>query len=229
MNAGFHRARTARIAAIGAAAIALAIGGSARAADGSVFPPNYTFPDGTRGFMIEGHAEGQGLINPCFLIGFGPGSGGAPFTSLDLTDPTTPTFNNAFTGNTFMLEWAVQDFGDGSVEPPPDPDNNATSFRHFLGGHTFASSFAFGPDAIAPGSWTSFNPQPEPPGLWFGVDFAFEGANDPWMTFQVREDGQLLSFHLENMGVPEPAEWSLLIAGFGLAGAALRRRGPATA
>ena len=36
------------------------------------------------------------------------------------------------------------------------------------------------------------------------------------------EGGQL--FFLSNAGVPEPASWAMMIAGFGIAGAAMRRK-----
>jgi hypothetical protein len=219
--------KTSWAALAGAAIMALAAAAPAVAADGSVFPPNYTFPDGTRGFMLVGHG---GFIEPCILIGFGPNSDehDLPVTTLDLRDPTLPTFINTFEGQHFLLEWDIMDFGDGSVEPPPAPNSDGfTSFRHSLGGHTFESTFGFGPGPVDPGSWVGFNPQPDPPGFVFGVDFDFSAPADPFMHFQMFEDGQVLSFALES--VPEPGSWSLMIAGFGLVGAGVRHRRRAAA
>jgi hypothetical protein len=217
--------RTARLSAIGSAAMALACAGSALAADGSVFPPNYHFPDGTAGFMLE--ATNPNMIDPCWLIGFGPVSGLAnpPVTTLDLSNPNVAVFNNAADGGRFMLEWSIVGFGDGSVTPPPAPNSDGfTSFQHVLDGHVFNSIFSFGPGPVDQASWVGFNPQPDPPGFEFGVNFTMAG--DAFMRFQVTEDGVPLSFALET---PEPATWSLMIAGFALTGAGLRRRGRAAA
>jgi len=210
-----------RIAAAGVAAFVVAAAGAAHAVDGSV-RPNYTFPDGTRGFMLEATNTNPGLIDPCWLIGFGPGAGAAspPVTTLDLTNPTVAAFNNVTNGGPFMLEWSIVDFGDGSVAPPPAPNSDGfTGFQHVLAGHVFNSTFAFGPGPVDAASWAAFNPQPDPPGFQFGVNFTF-GA-DAFMRFSVTEDGVPLTFALET---PEPATWSLMITGFGLAGAAVRRR-----
>jgi hypothetical protein len=46
------------------------------------------------------------------------------------------------------------------------------------------------------------------------------------MAFTMSIDGAPISF---SYGVPEPSEWALLIVGFGLVGAVLRRRRTAVA
>jgi hypothetical protein len=43
-------------------------------------------------------------------------------------------------------------------------------------------------------------------------------------TFSFRGVAETATFQAELGGVPEPATWALMIAGYGLAGAALRRR-----
>ena len=226
MERANRRAGAARIAAMGLASLLVAAAGSAHAVDGSVMP-NYTFPDGTRGFMLQ--ATNPGLIDPCWLIGFGPVTGAnSPVTTLDLTHPAAAIFNSPADGGPFMLEWSIVDFGDGSVTPPPAPNaDGLTSFQHTLDGHLFDSTFAFGPGPVDAASWVAFNPQPDPPGFEFGVNFTF-GPPDAFLRFQVTEDGTPLNFALEG-GVPEPTTWSLLIAGFALAGAGLRRRRRAVA
>jgi len=226
-GSGAYRAGAARIAAAGLAALVIAAAGSAHAVDGSVMPPNYTFPDGTRGFMLE--ATNPNMIDPCWLIGFGPVTGLAntPVTTLDLTNPSAAIFNNPVAGGPFMLEWSIVDFGDGSVTPPPAPNaDGVTAFQHVLDGHTFVSTFGFGPGPVDPTSWVAFNPQPDPPGFQFGLDFTFAAPADAFFRFQVTEDGVPLTFALDT---PEPATWSLMILGFGLAGANMRRRRPARA
>lgn len=204
------------------ALLTLTAAGPATAGDGSVMP-NYTFPDGTRGFRLD--AINPGLIDPCWLIGFGPLStpNGPAVTTLDLTQSSRPMFTNTTAGQPFALEFSLAEFGDGSVAPPPAPNaDGMTSYRQIIGGHTLLVTFDVGPGPVDPASWVGFNPQPDPPGRSFGVDFQFAAPTDPYFTFQVREDGQLLDFALE--GVPEPTTWTLLIGGFGLTGAALRAR-----
>lgn len=55
----------------------------------------------------------------------------------------------------------------------------------------------------------------------FGL--VFDEALDPGFEFVFEEDGTV-SYHVVTAPVPEPAAWALMIAGFGLAGAGLRRR-----
>lgn len=65
---------------------------------------------------------------------------------------------------------------------------------------------------------------------WQHLGFAFAGANE----IAIYSSGGGASFAVDNVvtsdtvpvaGVPEPAMWSLMIGGFGLVGATLRRRG----
>jgi hypothetical protein len=49
-------------------------------------------------------------------------------------------------------------------------------------------------------------------------------AGDQWGFYVYTTDGQFGRGALSISTVPEPASWTMLIAGFGLAGAALRRR-----
>ncbi len=56
-----------------------------------------------------------------------------------------------------------------------------------------------------------------------GASYAFKGISNNGRSF----NGSLT--YTVNAAVPEPATWGLMIVGFGLAGAALRRRGAVTA
>lgn len=78
-------------------------------------------------------------------------------------------------------------------------------------------------------NWASANPTLNVIGVSTGVGSGwtaggFRGAVDNvGFTF----DGESSSFNFEVSAVPEPATWAMMIAGFGLAGAALRRRSKA--
>jgi hypothetical protein len=61
---------------------------------------------------------------------------------------------------------------------------------------------------------------------WTHKTFAFKAASQS-IQLSVRADtpiGRLVQFDNFQIGVPEPASWALMIAGFGLVGAALRGR-----
>jgi hypothetical protein len=192
------------------------------------FAPNYTFPIGFKGFALASHG---GPVNPEVLVGFNPqpdppGFGGGDDGALiALLDPADPQIRNPSTGGAFSFYLALEDFGDGSVIPLPDApgDGHTTSFRGVIDDHTVDITLTFGPGDVNPGTWSSFNPQPDPPGDVMGGAFQFVGREDPDMNFTISIDGDPLSFTLEP-GVPEPETWALMILGFGGAGAALRSR-----
>ena len=67
-----------------------------------------------------------------------------------------------------------------------------------------------------------------------GGVFSDVGLNDPCPTGQKLIDSYAYVFNVRGgslavLGVPEPATWAMLIAGFGLVGGALRRRRPQAA
>jgi hypothetical protein len=218
------------------AAAGLAVSAApAVAADGSVFPPNFRFGDGLDGFRLVSHG---GVVNPGVLVGFNPQPDppgdtrvGLPHSTLQITDGTSNTIFNPVADRPFILHFSVLGLGDSHLDLPPAPNSDGrTGFRHVAGDHVFDINFAFGPGPVADGSWVAFNPQPDPPGNWFSAGLEFVG--DPWVTFTVAEDGQLLSFDLAPAaGAPEPGTWALVLGGLFAMGGALRlaRRASITA
>jgi hypothetical protein len=231
MELGFTRLV---VGAAMAGAMALTAG-AARAGDGSVFPPNYRFPAGTTGFKL---VTLGGPANPGILVGFNPqpeppgdvgvaafGDGSVfPQTMLSLRDPLRPTLENPFEGAAWSLQFWIVGHGDGGIEPPEPERDGPIGFRHVLDGHVFDITFFLGPNQIDPASWVGFDPQPDPPGTGFGVNFSFTEAADPFFAFSIKLDGAPLSFDVASGGIPEPATWSLMILGFAAAGAGVRRR-----
>jgi hypothetical protein len=226
------------LATAGAAALILAAG-AAQAGDGSVRPPNYTFPAGLSGFRLTSHG---GPANPGILVGFNPqpeppgdfvptADGSVrPQTWMDLTDPTRPVLFNFAPTDAFSLHFRITGHGDGTIEPPEPERTGHIEFFHTLDGHRFDITFDLGPGGIDPASWVAFNPQPDPPGIGFGVNFNFAGGGAGGLApqsvdghafaFSIKLDGQDLSF----AAAPEPASWAMMITGFGMGGAVLRRR-----
>jgi hypothetical protein len=227
-----HIARTSGLAAAAAAAglSLLAAGGAGASQTGpQSYAPNYTFPNGFMGFALESHG---GPINPGVIVGFNPqpdppGFGGDDGALIALLNPADPQLFNPSTGGAFSFELAL-DLGDGSVIPLPDApgDGQHTSYRGVIDGHNVDIALTFGPGDVNPGTWASFNPQPDPPGDVLAGQFQFFGREDPIMSFTVSIDGDPLSFTLAP-GVPEPQTWALMLLGFGGAGGALRARATA--
>ncbi len=218
---GFHMNASIKTMAAGALAIGLALAAASavQAADGSV-RPNYTFPSGIPGFALASHG---GVINPGVLVGFNPQPEppGKGLTVLDLSNPFAPTFFNPTGAPGYSLIFAITGLGDAMIPLPDAPNSDGrTGFRQLIGGHVLDVEMIFGPGPSDPASWVAFNPQPDPPGDWFGAKFLFGGQQDPIYTYQFKLDDKVLSFTLAS--VPEPAGWALMIAGFGLMGAMLR-------
>lgn len=209
--------------AVAAAGLSLAAATAAQAGDGSVFPPNYTFADGSKGYLLQSRG---GAIDPNVLVAFNPPGPGADGALIGLLNPADPQLMSTSTGGSFNFLIGLLFPGDGSVIPlPAAPGSDGfTGFRHVEGGHDISVSLQFGPNQVDASTWTKMTlPSGLPDGNFLGGAFQFVG--DPWMFFNIDIDGKALSFDLApGGGAPEPAEWALLIVGFGGAGAALRAR-----
>ena len=95
-----------------------------------------------------------------------------------------------------------------------------TDFAFEYGDHTFDVTLTFsGPGAIR--DWVSFNPQPDPPGVWFADAITFAATGDPSVSFSVSEDRSQLSF-----ATPEPSTWVLMGLGFTVLSVLVRRAEP---
>jgi len=208
-------------AAICAAALAVAAQASASTTPG--VGPNYTFPDGSTGFAFT---TTGGRLNPEVLVGFNPqpdppGFGG----SLDMTPGggrvtqiATPLSD---TGYGFLI--ALLDVGPDAMAPlPPAPNADGNTGAIFMGnGSVFRLTLNF----AGPGNaidWAAFNPQPDPPGIWFGAQFGYPAPGDPTVTFALSENERPLTLTLAS--VPEPAAWVLMFIGIGGVGSLARSR-----
>ena len=185
--------------------------------------PNYTFPDGMRGFALT---TGGGPVNPGFLVGFNPQPDPPvfPVTRLFVGDGSVRTNVPVADGNNYVFVIALTGLGSGALMFPPDPIRGVTSTAFDASADGVEHHYVVGLDISGPGdvaTWSSFNPQPDPPGFSFGAQFSFAGVGDPDVTVTVSQDGVPLSFAVA--GVPEPAEWAMLIAGFVAVGMAARR------
>jgi hypothetical protein len=155
------------------------------------------------------------------IVAFNPQPDPPGIPTLDLSDryrplltqpggPGTFLFVMSFTGLPGLLLPAVQ-------SPTAD---GATDFTFDYGGHDFDVGMTFsGPGAIS--DWVSFNPQPDPPGIWFADAITFAGVGDPRVSFTITEDGSRLAFAT----APEPSTWALIELGFAALGVLAYRRG----
>jgi len=161
-----------------------------------------------------------GAFNPGVIVAFNPQPDPPGIPTLDLSDryrplltqpggPGTYLFVMSFTGLPGLLLPAVQS---------PNADG-VTDFTFDYGGHAFDVGIAFfGPGAIS--NWVSFNPQPDPPGIWFADAITFAGVGDPRVSFTITEDGSRLAF-----STPELSTWALMGLGFAALGVLAYRRG----
>jgi PEP-CTERM motif len=205
--------------AVTAAAITTAPAYAAR-----TLSPNYTFPDGSKGFALATPGE----IVPCVYVGFVALDAplGFPATQLLLGNSGAPVFHNPPTySQGYVLHMAFTGGGSGRLASPAVPTRGVSGLIFDLGTRDMPKVYDLQLSITGPGditSWAAFNPQPDPPGFWFSQKFGFDGTGDTDVQFALRVNGVQQDFHLAS--VPEPANWALMIAGFGLVGGAIRRR-----
>ncbi len=187
--------------------------------------PAFTFPDGSAGFEFR---TSGGITNPGVLVGFNPQPDppGVPTVTADLRDPTSPVFDQTSQATTYLVTVSLLLPGTPSLLLPADVilgrDGVARvtcdgSVTQACDGSVFQFSLAFPADDVT--SWSSVNPQPDPPGLYFRYLATFSG--EPTFSLSIMDGGNPLTFS----PVPEPATWGLMAVGFVSLGAfAMRRR-----
>ena len=162
------------------------------------------------------------------LVGFNPQPDppGVPTVTADLRDPTSPVFDQTSQATTYLVTVSLLLPGTPSLLLPADVilgrDGVARvtcdgSVTQACDGSVFQFSLAFPADDVK--SWSSVNPQPDPPGLYFRYLATFSG--EPTFSLSIMDGGNPLTFS----PVPEPATWGLMAVGFVSLGAfAMRRR-----
>jgi hypothetical protein len=231
------------------AALALAAAGGASAADGSVRPPAYRLPDGSPAAKLVSHG---GAINPGVLVGLNFARGAdSPGWGVNLDSALLPAVRTALSDGDVRFVFSLTGFADahGHLDVPGGEGmaggGGGTGFTRTYGDHVVQVLLNFAAGDYTGWTDAAFAPGFKPPGDAVGQDFHFQaydvgggggaglegfalnqgaapdargGPLD--IAFAVFVDGQQLSF----TAAPEPASWTLMIAGFGAAGALLRRR-----
>ena len=200
-------------------------------ADAAELLPAYTFPDGSAGFEFR---TSGGITNPGVLVGFNPQPDppGVPTATADLRDPTSPVFDQTSQATDLSSDGLAAasghaEFASARRRYPAagtgSPGSLATAvLTQACDGSVFQISLAFPADDVT--SWSSVNPQPDPPGLYFRYLATFSG--EPTFALSIMDGGNPLTFS----PVPEPATWGLMAVGFVSLGAfAMRRRAKAEA
>jgi hypothetical protein len=104
---------------------------------------------------------------------------------------------------------SFDDFGSSSI----------IAYRQQVNGNTYFSDTLIGFSGVFAHTSSDLNLK------WRAAGAGWQGGDDEGFGL----DNIQLSYVGAGGGVPEPATWALMIAGFGLAGATLRRRRPLTA
>jgi hypothetical protein len=186
-------------------------------ASAAVFPsgPMKTFAFDTTG----------GVLNPEVLVGFNPqpdppGFVGSRYIPGEgIVAPGTP--DNTFG---FLMSFVIPGVS-GELTGPGKPNGDGVTTYDFKVGegdfaHTFDVTLHFaGPGSADSWTWGAFNPQPDPPGLWFSSEIGFAPESDPSVNFSITEDGRPLQLTY----VPEPGSWALMLIGVAGLGAVARQ------
>jgi len=218
---------------------------------------NFTLPCGSPGFNLTGSSISAPQTN--ITVGFNPqevsidksvpcGHPGGGDPSLDFSNEGIPLLNNPSAGSAFSIYWGMQPPGPpimpgaagiqfnlpmdatGGIKPPnPNIDGSyGYNFNATDGTNIFDIFFTI--TGSAPMDTTSWVLQPPGPPNLPAVQFNFNflTAGDPTLSFLVYENGQQLSFSPAS-NVPEPATYTLLLAGLGLIRFMARRKQDFTA
>jgi PEP-CTERM motif len=161
-----------------------------------------------------------GLLNPGVILAFNPQPDPPGIPILDLADPFEPKFTQP-PGTGAVFDFVLSFVGlPGLLLPAvqkPDSDG-VTTFTFNWDDHMFDVGLTFsGPGGVK--DWASFNPQPDPPGIWFADVVTFAGAGDPAVALTISENGTNLSF-----STPEPTTWAMMGLGFAALGFMSLRR-----
>lgn len=183
------------------------------------FGPNYVFPDRmSEGFLFD---TSGGPINPGLIVGFNPQPDPPGMPILDLSNAMAP---DIFQPDKQQFKFVISFQNTPGLLLPAVDEVGLGGFAFNYADHSFVVGLTFsGPGGVA--SWSSFNPQPDPPGDGLGYDVTFAGG-DASAGFTISEDGAPLSFAL----APEPSTWAMMGIGFaalGFAGWRASRKNPA--
>jgi hypothetical protein len=161
-----------------------------------------------------------GVVNPGVIVGFNPQPDPPGFPTLDLTNPLEPVLTQPAGPTTF--DFVMSFVGVPGVQLLPAVQMPYVDIPFVYQNHTFDVTLTFsGPGVFGDWTWAAFNPQPDPPGVWFADSITFAGAADPSVSFTITEDGSALAFG----AVPELSTWALMGFGFAALGILAYRRG----
>ncbi len=160
---------------------------------------------------------------PLIRLGFYPPDPVIP-SILDLSNPAQPMLSYPASDPEAHIDFAVSHPSMPlAISASGVPDNGHYEFQVLDVVNNNALMYSIMLDMTTssggvpnPGSWTMFNPQPEPPRLLgdpvsIGFNFQFTTLSDAYLTMQVLDaQGQPVSFS----AVPDPALLCLLTAGF---------------
>jgi hypothetical protein len=174
--------------------------------------PSYPLP--TQLYSLT--TAGLGPLNPAVIVGFNPQPDPPGFSDqVDLSNPLGPSFRfavNQPTITTILFGMHGPGPNDPYTATPGlfsgvNSDHVATDvFTETGDGNVFQVTFDV--SGIL-GDWSSFNPQPDPPG-----DFGFAYLGDTTLTVHI--DRVLPNQSLVPLAlVPEPASLGVLLAGLG--------------